>query len=130
MRNWKYLFYFCLFLSINNDANSFIHIHVDKCKTAQDFRKVSKRISNALTSSLISTSMGAVAKGIISYSECVACTQGDASAEASRTQAVLQQIFRGAAENPKVLYDFMKILDNKGEPISNQCKGISNATLL
>ena len=68
--------------------------------------------------------MGAVSKGIISYSECVACTQGDASAEASRTQAVLQQIFHGAAKDPKVLDKFVKILKSKGKPISNQCEGI------
>ncbi|XP_019849726.1 PREDICTED: uncharacterized protein LOC109580702 [Amphimedon queenslandica] len=100
---------------------------VDNCKTAKDFRKISKRISTGITSSLTTIAMGAVAKGIISYSECVACTQGDASEEARRTQLVLQQIFHGAAENPDVLYDFMKILEDKGKPISNQCDGIRTA---
>ena len=120
----KYLFY------LNNDANSFIQIHVDKCKTAQAFRKISDTISTAITSSLTSTAMGAVSKGIISYSECVACTQGDASAEVRRTQLVLQQIFHGAAENPKVLADFLEILEKKGEPISNQCKGIGKTKIV
>uniref|UniRef100_A0A1X7TLK2 Uncharacterized protein n=1 Tax=Amphimedon queenslandica TaxID=400682 RepID=A0A1X7TLK2_AMPQE len=98
---------------------------LDSCKTAEDFRDISDTISTGIASSLTTIAMGAVANGIISFSECVACTQGDATAEARRTQLVLQQIFHGAAENPKVLYDFMKILEKKGKPISNQCDGIN-----
>ncbi|XP_019863307.1 PREDICTED: uncharacterized protein LOC109592250 [Amphimedon queenslandica] len=118
-----------IFAEVIRKEASFEHLAklVDNCKTAQDFRKISKKIFTGITASLTTIASGAVAKGLISYSEYVVCTQGDASEEATRTWFVLQQILQGAAKNPDVLYDFMKILEHKGKPISNQCDGIRMA---
>ena len=84
----------------------------------------SPNIYQGIQASLISIAMGAAAKNIITYSECQACVQGDAPAEGRRTRMVLNEIYKGINEDPKVLGKFLGILRHMGPPTSNYCKPI------
>lgn len=99
---------------------------LDSCFNAGDFQKKLADLSTGIQAALTSIAMGATSKGIITFYECQACTDGNATAEERQTRMVLYEIFKGINHNPNVLDKFLAILEKMGPPISNYCQPISN----
>ena len=73
--------------------------------------------------------MGAAAEGLITFSECQASIQGDAKKETSRTNMVLDGVFKEINRDKGILDVFLGILRRMGPPISHYCDPIGELAL-
>ena len=92
---------------------------LDGCCKPLDVKKASDIIAKGLPSDLTRIASGALAKDIITFSECQACTQANANHEKRCMRIVLNSIFERVTFDGKNLKVFLEILKRDGKPISD-----------